>query len=296
MKVVVVTGISGSGKSIAVNALEDQGYYCIDNLPLRFLQDVVVSLREGGVELLAVAIDARSGDIGDLRRIVRELANEGHDVKVVFLNARDEELVHRYSESRRRHPLALRLPPDAEAPTLLESIARERDLMADMQELGSALDTSGLHPNTMRRWLLDTVAAQRATLTLVFQSFAYKYGIPLDADFVFDVRCLPNPYYETALRPLTGLDAPVRDYLAERPIVGRLLDDIGRFLESWLPEFQTEQRSTITVAIGCTGGQHRSVYGVQRLAERFAGRHNVLVRHRAMAMRADSPISAGSRG
>ncbi len=292
MKVVIVTGISGSGKSIAVKALEDTGYYCIDNLPLRFLLEVVVSLRDNGLERVAVAIDARSGDIRDLRQIVQGLSRFGHDVKVIFLNARDDVLVHRYSESRRRHPLALSLPADVEPPTLLDSIAGERELMADMQEIGSALDTSDLHPNSMRRWLLETIEADRAPLTLVFQSFAFKYGIPLDADLVFDVRCLPNPHYDPKLRPLTGRDEPVRLYFGERPIVGEMLDDIERFLDRWLPSYMIEQRSYLTVSIGCTGGQHRSVFCVEALADRFRSRETVLVRHRGIEMRAVSPITS----
>ncbi|MEZ5658957.1 MAG: RNase adapter RapZ [Burkholderiaceae bacterium] len=291
MKVVVVTGISGSGKSIAVKALEDQGYYCIDNLPLRFLQEVVVSLQENGLEQVAVAIDARSGDIRDLRQIVQGLSRFGHDVKVIFLNSRDDVLVHRYSESRRRHPLALSLPPGSEPPTLIDSITGERELMADMLEIGAALDTSDLHPNSMRQWLLETVQAERTSLTLVFQSFAFKYGIPLDADLVFDVRCLPNPHYDANLRPLTGRDEPVQAYFAERPVVAEMLGDIERFLERWLPSYMIEQRSYLTVSIGCTGGQHRSVYCVEKLAERFRDRESVLVRHRGIEMRRFSPIT-----
>ncbi|MEZ5651398.1 MAG: RNase adapter RapZ [Burkholderiaceae bacterium] len=291
MKVVIITGISGSGKSIAVKALEDQGYYCIDNLPLRFLQEVVVSLQENDLSQVAVAIDARSGDIRDLRQIVQGLSRFGHDVKVIFLNARDDVLVHRYSESRRRHPLALSLPPGSEPPALIESIAGERELMADMLEIGAALDTSDLHPNIMRQWLLDTVQAERTPLTLVFQSFAYKVGIPLDADLVFDVRCLPNPHYDSTLRRLTGRDDAVHRYFVERPVVADMLDDIEAFLNRWLPSYMIEQRSYLTVAIGCTGGQHRSVYCAERLADRFRTRESVLVRHRGIEMRALSSLT-----
>ncbi|MEZ5741212.1 MAG: RNase adapter RapZ [Burkholderiaceae bacterium] len=289
---VLVTGISGSGKSIAVKALEDDGYYCIDNLPLRFLHEVIMSLRENDLDRVAVAVDARSGDIRDLPQIANGLSRFGHDVKVIFLNARNDVLIHRYSESRRRHPLALSVPRGIEPPTLSESIETERELMSEMQEIGSALDTSDLHPNSMRQWLREMVAAERSPLTLVFQSFAYKYGIPMDADLVFDVRCLPNPHYIPQLKPLTGLDQPVAEYLEAIPAVNRMLDDISGFLTTWLPSYLLEQRSYLTVGIGCTGGQHRSVYCVEALAERFRASESVLVRHRGIQMRAISPITS----
>ncbi len=292
MKVVLVTGISGSGKSIAANALEDDGYFCIDNLPLSFLHEVVMSLQESGLDRLAVAIDARAGNIADLPEIVNGLSRFGHDVKVVFLNARTDVLIQRYSESRRLHPLALRVPANEPAPTLEESIERERELMADMMELGNALDTSDLHPNSMRQWLREMVGADRTELTLVFQSFAYKYGIPLDADLVFDVRCLPNPHYVPELRRLNGRDQPVADYLRSIPTVSRMITDISGFLHTWLPAYIEEHRSYLTVGIGCTGGQHRSVYVVETLAGHFRDNQTVLVRHRGIQMRQVSPITS----
>ncbi len=292
MKVVLVTGISGSGKSIAANALEDDGYFCIDNLPLKFLHEVVMSLQDNGLDRVAVAIDARAGDIADLPEIVNGLSRIGHDVKVVFLNARTDVLIQRYSESRRRHPLALRAPADQPPPTLEESIEGERELLADMMEIGNALDTSDLHPNSMRQWLREMVGADRTTITLVFQSFAYKYGIPLDADLVFDVRCLPNPYYVPPLRALTGRDKPVADYLAADASVQTMVGDITRYLTDWLPAYIREHRSYLTVGIGCTGGQHRSVYVVETLADRFRLTETVLVRHRGIQMRQISPITS----
>lgn len=292
MKVVLVTGISGSGKSIAANALEDDGYFCIDNLPLRFLQEVMMSLQENGLDRVAVALDARAGDIRDLPQIVNGLSRFGHDVKTVFLNARTDVLIQRYSESRRRHPMSLRNPLDDDRLTLEESIEKERELMSDMMEIGNALDTSDLHPNSMRKWLREMVGAERTALTLVFQSFAFKYGIPLDADLVFDVRCLPNPHYIPELKKLTGRDQPVADYLQEIPSVNAMIDSISGFLNTWLPHYIQENRSYLTVGIGCTGGQHRSVYCVEALAEKFGSTESVLIRHRGIQMREVSPITA----
>ncbi|HLT28254.1 MAG TPA: RNase adapter RapZ [Zeimonas sp.] len=290
MRVVLITGISGSGKSVATNVLEDDGYFCIDNLPARFLGEVITSLQDAGHEKVAVSIDARSGDsVSDLRHVVGALARYGHDVKVIFLNARTDTLVQRYSETRRRHPLSLRAGVGPDAPTLIEAIEREREMMSAIEDLGVSLDTSDLHPNVLRSWVREVVGTDRASMTIVFESFAYKHGVPLDADLVFDVRCLPNPYYTAELRPLTGLDAPVIDYLRSIPSVQRMIDHIADFLHAWLPHYILENRSYLSVAIGCTGGQHRSVYCVEELARRFRRIEQVLVRHRALSSRQAPP-------
>jgi UPF0042 nucleotide-binding protein len=286
MRVVLVTGISGSGKSIAINVLEDDGFFCIDNLPAQFLHDVIASLEEQGYGRVAVSIDARGGEsVGDLRQIIGGLASHGHDVKVLFLNARTDTLVQRYSETRRRHPMTMQVRPDEPAPTLLESIENERELMSAIEDVGVSIDTSDLHPNVLRQWVRDVVGLERASMVLLFESFAFKYGVPLDADLVFDVRCLPNPYYTPQLRPLSGLDEPVAQFLREVPSVRRMIDHVGHFLTTWLPSYVQENRSYLTVAIGCTGGQHRSVYVVEQLAQRFRPAERVLVRHRALAAR-----------
>jgi len=286
MRVVLVTGISGSGKSIAINVLEDDGFFCIDNLPAKFLLDVIASLEDQGYGRVAVSIDARGGgSVGDLRQIIGGLASHGHDVKVLFLNARTDSLVQRYSETRRRHPMTMQVRPDEPAPTLLESIERERELMSAIEDVGVSIDTSDLHPNVLRQWVRDVVGLERASMVLLFESFAFKYGVPLDADLVFDVRCLPNPYYTPQLRPLSGLDEPVAQFLREVPSVRRMIDHIGHFLTTWLPSYVQENRSYLTVAIGCTGGQHRSVFVVEQLAQRFRPAERVLVRHRALAAR-----------
>ncbi len=285
MQLIIVTGISGSGKSLAINVLEDAGFFCIDNLPVQYLLDVAISLEREGQSKVAVSVDARVGkSLAGLREVVTRLRDQGHDLKVLFLNARTDALVQRYSETRRRHPLTTPAADDS-GPTLSESIERERELMSEIEDLGLSIDTSDLHPNTLRQWVRDVVEADRATMTLLFESFAFKHGVPLDADLVFDVRCLPNPYYTADLRPLTGLDKPVATFLAAIPPVAKMLDDISRFLEEWLPHYVQENRHYLTVALGCTGGQHRSVYLVEALARRFAPSERVLVRHRGLAGR-----------
>ena len=312
MQLIIVTGISGSGKSLAINVLEDAGYFCIDNLPVRYVLEVALSLEQEGHPKVAMSIDVRVGtSLTGLRDAVRQLRKLGHDVKVLFLNARTDALVQRYSETRRRHPLTLpgrnaaagtTRPPTTEgtpahdpadpqlAPTLEESIERERELMAEIEDIGTAIDTSDLHPNTLRQWVRDLVRTDRASMTLLFESFAFKQGVPLDADLVFDVRCLPNPYYDVELRTLTGLDQPVKNFLVDLPPVQKMIGDITRFITEWLPSYVQDNRHYLTIAIGCTGGQHRSVYVAQTLAEHFARTERVLVRHRAQASRpAGSP-------
>jgi len=290
MRLVLITGMSGSGKSVALRLLEDIGYYCVDNLPLQFLPDVSIHLDRAGYRDLAVSIDARSeAALSDLPTLLDGLYAAGHDVKVLYLTASDGALVQRYSESRRRHPLAQRLLKQrgdrGDEPTLLESIHAERELLAPLLGIGHTIDTSALYPNTLRQWIREFVEAPRVRLILAFESFPYKEGIPVAADLVFDVRNLPNPFYDPQLRPLTGLDAPVIDYLAAAPVVAEMIDDIAAFIDKWLPGYVADNRHYITVAIGCTGGQHRSPYVVEQLARRFAGREHVLVRHRALGRR-----------
>jgi RNase adapter protein RapZ len=285
MRIVLVTGLSGSGKSVAIRLLEDIGYYCVDNLPLQFLADVTRHLEETGHLDLALSVDARSeASLTDLPVVVERLRVGGHDVKVLFLTSSDAALIKRYSESRRRHPLSLRATQrqDELESTLAESIHKERELLAPLDGLGHTIDTSDLHPNTLRAWVREFVDAPRANLTLAFESFAFKDGIPSSADLVFDVRNLPNPFYDRALRPLTGLDAPVAAFLQAVPKVASMTDDIASFIGRWLPDYVADNRHYVTVAVGCTGGQHRSPYVIERLAERFRASEHVLVRHRAI--------------
>jgi RNase adapter protein RapZ len=288
MRLVLITGMSGSGKSVALRLLEDIGYYCVDNLPPRFLSQLATYLADAGQDEVAVSVDARSElSLGELPQIIGHLRNAGHDLRVLFLTASTEALMHRYSETRRRHPLSGRLAiaERGPEPTLSESIEAERELLAPLDKSGYVIDTSGLAPATLREWVRQFAGAAPATLTLAFESFAFKNGVPAATDLLFDVRNLPNPFYEPGLRPLTGLDAPVMDYLARAPIVAGMIDDIDEFIEKWLPSYHADNRHYLTVAIGCTGGQHRSPYVVEKLAARFAARHRerVLTRHRALA-------------
>jgi UPF0042 nucleotide-binding protein len=287
MRLVLITGMSGSGKSVALRLLEDIGFYCVDNLPPRFLVDVTGYLSNASQEDVAVSVDARSElSLSELPRIIDDLRAAGHDLRVLFLTASTEALVHRYSETRRRHPLSGRLAIDTGVlePTLTESIEAERELLAPLDKAGHVIDTSALAPATLREWVRRFVDAAPAPLMLAFESFAFKSGVPAAADLLFDVRNLPNPHYEPQLRRLTGLDPPVIDYLQRSPMVGELIADIERFIEKWLPSYHADNRHYLTVAIGCTGGQHRSPYVVERLAARFAarGRERVLTRHRGL--------------
>ena len=286
MRILLITGISGSGKSIGLAALEDAGFFCVDNLPPTLLRALVETRQQDGATALAVAVDARSArSLAELPADIRWLKQQGHDVKVLFLTAKTESLITRFSETRRSHPLSHRESADTsptDRPTLVECIRREREMLADVEGLGQVIDTSGLSANKLRAWIKDLVGSDHTPLTLLFESFAFKYGVPLDADLVFDVRILPNPYYDLALRPLTGRDEPVIHFLDALPEVGELMDDIRKFVEKWLPSFKNDNRSYLTVAIGCTGGQHRSVYFVEHLAAHFQEAARVLKRHREL--------------
>jgi UPF0042 nucleotide-binding protein len=279
MQLFVISGVSGSGKSIALNVLEDGGYYCVDNLPAPLLPELVRHLRLEGHERVAVAVDMRGGSsIAALPSQMRELESDDVTVHFIFLDARDDILIQRFSETRRRHPL------DNENTTLAEAIASEREVLALVSEYGHRIDTSELRPNALRSFVKELAALNEGRqLILLFESFGFKHGIPLDADLVFDVRCLPNPHYDPILRPQTGKDQAVCEFLASQPEVQRMEADIARFVGDWLPCYVADNRSYLTVAIGCTGGQHRSVYLAERLKQRFEAEARVLVRHRSLA-------------
>lgn len=281
LRVVLITGISGSGKSVALRMLEDAGYVCIDNLPVRFLHEFIASARDDNLDRVAIAIDARSpGELEELPNALTALRAMGTQLRVVFLDSDTDTLVQRYSESRRRHPLTDRLRASGKPPSLKDCIALERELLAPLREQEHVIDTSQLTPGQLRAWVRDLVQADRQPLLLTFESFAFKRGVPRDADLMFDVRCLPNPHYDSALRPLTGRDAPVAQWLAGFDSVAQMIDDIAGFIRKWLPQYEQDTRSYLTVAIGCTGGQHRSVYVVEQLAQRFSDHAPLLVRHR----------------
>jgi UPF0042 nucleotide-binding protein len=289
--VVLVTGISGSGKSVALHALEDAGFFCVDNLPPELLRAFLHLDGQVAHPRVAIAIDARSAPgLPQMASLLNELRTEGISIRSVFLDASTDTLVRRFSESRRPHPLARADPiatssPDYRERSLMDAIEIERQLLAPLREGSTVLDTSLLRPALLRKWIRELVNAQTQGLTLVFESFAFKHGVPLDADFVFDVRILPNPHYVRELRPLTGRDEPVAQYLMLQPEVEEMLNQIEAFLARWLPAFEADQRSYLTVAVGCTGGQHRSVYLVETLLKRFAPRNLCLVRHRELDTR-----------
>jgi RNase adapter protein RapZ len=278
MQLILITGLSGSGKSVALKVLEDSGYYCVDNLPLKLLPDLIGFLRTAGYARTALSVDARGGSpLAALPRQLERTTREGIEVKTLFLDAKSDTLIKRYSETRRRHPLA------DSGLTLPECISRERELLDDVADAAHRVDTSDLSPNALRTWVKDFVGLAGSGLTLLFESFGFKNGIPLDADIVFDVRCLPNPHYDPDLRPLTGHDKAVIDFLAADPDARRMLGDIRHFVEDWMPCFNRDNRSYLTVAIGCTGGRHRSVYFAEALAAHFRPQSPVLVRHRELA-------------
>jgi UPF0042 nucleotide-binding protein len=277
MQIVLVTGMSGSGKSVALKVLEDSGYYCVDNLPANLLNGLADFLASANYYRVAVSVDVRSGQtLADLPAWIDDLRARAIDLRVLFLDAKTDTLVKRFSETRRRHPLS------DDRHTLPECIEAERELLVDISARAHHIDTSELSAHALRSWVKDFVGLGAFGLTLLFQSFAFKSGIPLDADLVFDVRCLPNPHYDPLLRPMCGLDAPVIEFLAREESAQSMLVDIGDFIDRWLPAYLRDNRSYLTVAIGCTGGRHRSVYFVETLAARFRKQVPVLVRHREL--------------
>ena len=281
MQLVLVSGLSGSGKSIALDVLEDNGYYCVDNLPATLLLDVVKFLGEAGHDRIAISVDARSVALSSLPEHLAALKARGAQSTLLFLEASGAALLRRFSETRRSHPLVgSGLTPGL---TLIEAIERERALLAGVAELGHHIDTSGLQPKVLRNWIKELLGLGEGSLTLLFESFAFRDGIPLDADWVLDVRMLPNPHYEPGLRDLSGSDAPVIEYLDRQEKVGAFIEDVRAFLARWLPDVRRDNRNYLTVAIGCTGGRHRSVYVAERLARAFSAEARVLVRHRGLA-------------
>ena len=280
---VLITGMSGSGKSVALTALEDVGFYCVDNLPPELLESFIELEQSNQAPRVAIAMDVRSaaslpGLPKRLAQLQRRAQRPVH-LTTVFLDATTDTLVRRFSETRRLHPLSLKQAHDQHR-ALTDAIEHERELLAELREQALVLDTSLIRPTRLRSQIKDLLGATQAPLTLVFESFAFKRGIPMDADFVFDVRMLPNPHYEPELKPLSGLDAPVATYLAAQPEVAQMEEQITAFLRHWLPQMLRDHRSYVTVAIGCTGGQHRSVYLVERLAQAFGSAWSTRVRHR----------------
>jgi UPF0042 nucleotide-binding protein len=281
--VVIVSGMSGSGKSVALHALEDSGYFCVDNLPPELLRQFVELESERYIHRVAIAVDVRAAkSLPALVPLFDELRQAGINIRPLFLDASTDALVRRFSETRRPHPLARAADDGDERHALVDALELERVLLAELREVSHVIDTSQLRPAQLRAQVRALVLASSSTLTLVLESFAFKYGVPLDADYVFDVRMLPNPFYIREFRPLSGRDALVAAYLEQQPETRVLLDQIEAFLRHWLPSFENDVRSYLTVAIGCTGGQHRSVYIAEQLALRFGDRGAPLVRHREL--------------
>jgi len=277
MDLLLIGGVSGSGKSVALAALEDSGYHTINNLPPSMLVPTLADLARSGQDRVAVALDVKSGPgLPNLAGAIRDLRAAGWTVRFLYLDAKTDTLVKRFSETRRRHPFS------SGERTLTEAIEHERALLSAVRDEGVVFDTSDLSAAALRGWMKDFIAVDPSKLTILFESFGFKHGVPLDADLVFDVRCLPNPHYEEHLAPLTGHDAPVIEFLDQIPEVERMYTDIYHFVASWLPDYARDNRNYLTVAIGCTGGRHRSVFLAERLARTFGARYQVLVRHREL--------------
>ena len=260
MKLFIFTGLSGSGKSVALRTLEDLGFYCIDNLPIQLLDACIETLMKQGYSNVAISLDIRNPSfLGVLPEEVRNVSNQGVEVKIVFLDASNETLLRRYSETRRPHPLC------NDKTTLVESIEAERKLLESLKINATHIDTSRLTPQQLKNQVRGLIENKHYQLQLILQSFGFKHGIPLDTDFTFDVRCLPNPFYEDELKQLSGIDSRVAEYLNRSANTLKMIDDIHQLISRWLPLFIDEGRVTLSVSVGCTGGQHRSVYVVEQL-------------------------------
>ena len=282
-RLIVLSGLSGSGKTVALRMLEDLDYYCVDNLPTALipaLVDAVHSGQPGRYPRIAVGVDVRNRpeDLLQLPQILAQVAHRGLNYELVFLDTRDDVLLKRFSDTRRRHPLTQDGLP------LNDAIALERKLLRPLSAIADrVVDSSDMNVHQLRRTFATEYGTNAAALSLLFESFAYKRGVPSDADYVFDARCLPNPHWDPALRPLSGRDAPIRDYFANLPEVQNFYEQVHTFLATWLPKFEAEQRNYVTVCVGCTGGRHRSVYIAERLAEGFRdSRENVMTFHREL--------------
>ena len=282
MEIVLITGMSGSGKSVALYALEDSGFYCVDNLPPELLIPFAELEHSRNEERVAISIDVRSASSLPLMPgHLDVLKYLGFKITSIYLDASSDTLLRRYSETRRRHPLSGLKASEGDL-ALTESIEHERELLSKLREAAHVIDTSFLRAPQLQSYVKSLVNTAGPKLTLVFESFGFKRGVPIDADYVFDVRMLPNPHYETTLRPLSGKDEPVQHFLEKFPDVKLMLNQIEAFIEQWLPALEKDHRSYITVAIGCTGGQHRSVYMVEKLSQHFSDKWLTLKRHREL--------------
>lgn len=293
IELVLITGMSGSGKSDALNALEDVGFYCVDNLPPELLEPFLALEQSHRSNKVAIAMDVRSASSlpGLPQRLARLQKNPDRQIQltILFLDASTDTLVRRFSETRRLHPLSLKTSHDQRR-ALVDAIEHERELLAELREVALVMDTSLIRSSQLRSQIKALLGSTRSPLSLIFESFAFKRGIPMNADFVFDVRMLPNPHYEPELKPLTGCDEPVASFLAAQPEVVHMWEQIKGFLHYWLPHMLRDHRSYVTVAIGCTGGQHRSVYLAEQLAREFAPEWSTRIRHREAGEWPQQPV------
>jgi UPF0042 nucleotide-binding protein len=280
VRLVIISGLSGSGKSVALHVLEDLGFYCIDNIPvllLRSFVDEILTRRDAAFENVGVGLDARNrpSDIAEIPALVQKLRSDGVACDVIFLKAADQTLLSRFSETRRKHPLT------NQETSLAEAISKERELLGPVINTAElVIDTTAMSVYELREQIRERVGQRSPeALSILIESFGYKHGLPASADFVFDVRCLPNPYWDSQLRPLSGRDEPVKRFLDEQPLVQTMIDAIVAFLEEWIPRYQDFQRSYLTVAIGCTGGMHRSVYVAEAVARRLAPKFGAIRTH-----------------
>ena len=280
-RLIIVTGLSGAGKSIALHALEDAGFYCVDNLPAGLLVEFVEFIEKGSLphyRQVAVGVDARNPatDLSRFPPVISAVREMDFDVELIYIEASDQALINRFSETRRRHPLS------SNEKSLAQAIAQERVVMENLSDRANLrVDTTHTHIHEFRGMITERVARRRIDeLSLSVNSFGYKNGLPPDADFVFDLRCLPNPYWDSSLRDLSGRDRPVQEFLRAEPVVGRLIDDIIEFLERWIPAFEADNRSYLTIAMGCTGGRHRSVFVTEQVAAHFRRNRQILLVHR----------------
>ncbi|MSQ80093.1 MAG: RNase adapter RapZ [Candidatus Methylopumilus sp.] len=275
MQVIIISGLSGSGKSIALNALEDDGFYCIDNLPVTLLSNISRHLDHEHQDKVAISVDIRSIDIEKLPQVIKEIESSSIKTKLIYLESSTESIVRRFGETRRKHPLF------NEKLSLSEAIEKERVMLAPLSEIGYKIDTSNITVYILKAILSELIQLKEDHLALQFSSFGYKFGIPLDADFIFDVRCLPNPHYEAHLKDLTGIDKPIAEFFQTYKEVEKMYLDINYFITEWLGVFKKDQRHSLHVAIGCTGGKHRSVYIANKLFKNFSNsKSQVIIRHR----------------
>lgn len=288
LQIILITGMSGSGKSVVLHALEDAGYFCVDNLPPELLLSFVALQQKHHTNRVAIAMDVRTAtSLPLVPEQLLALQNQGVRVKPLFLDAATGTLVRRYSETRRKHPLSQSTSDHSaqdQRHALVDAIELERELLVDLREQAHVIDTSIMRPSQLQSYVKSLISAPEGQLTLVFQSFAFKRGVPGDADYLFDVRMLPNPHYEPDLRPLTGRDKPVADFLDGQAEVAQMLAHIHQFMNHWLDALAQDHRSYVTVAIGCTGGQHRSVYLVEKLVKLFEDKWVTLKRHRELEL------------